>query len=291
MKGNKMCGCLKRAGSAILLARFLAVGMVAMSLSGCFSFDGRKARTGNVQTFLDTLGKNTREAFAECDEFKLDDCVRVALRNNLSVRASDIDARISKLDKKIAFANFLPSVSIEVDYKSWDKQPEVLAGTDETGPIYRAMQDKEITSTSIDVNMPIFLPSSWFLYSLRSRGAEIGELVADYTRQMITLQVSALYYQCLGLRESGKALASQVGAAEKLVEEVESFRRQGMVLEWQVTQAETLLMSRKLELQNARREYTKANAELMTAMGLSPLVELPIAPDTPLVRPAAASMS
>ncbi|HOZ48270.1 MAG TPA: TolC family protein [Candidatus Hydrogenedentes bacterium] len=264
----------------------LLAGMVLLTsavLCGCATV-GPDTRPAQAQADRDALVQKTAECVPEGRALRLEDCVRIALANNLKVKAAEIDARIAQLQKKTAFANFLPTLDMSWQYVGLDRQPK----SQMLGPLAVPVQDRVVREAALDVQMPVFVPATWFLYSIYDHGAEIGTWVEEYTRQMITLQVTMLYFAGLALRESEAALESQLTAAQSLAKEVRAFREEGLVSAWQVDQAEALVIARQNALHEVARSRDEVRAELMAALGLLPTADLELTPETPLVAPEGA---
>jgi outer membrane protein TolC len=120
---------------------------------------------------------------------------------------------------------------------------------------------------------------------MHERGEEIAELVADYTRQMIVVQVTTYYYYCLGLEEIEKVLDSRIRAAEKLTEQLEHYQSEGLVFAWQSDQARTNLQSQQLQRKRVRQLLEQTKGQLLIAMGLSPVDSLQLAVAEPVTVP------
>ncbi|MBN2372692.1 TolC family protein [bacterium] len=258
--------------------------LVAFIHAGCAT-SSKESREGHAHTYQKGLAELTRKELPEDKEVSLEDCVRIALRNNLQGETAQIQARIKKLERKTAFANFLPSLELKADYTLWDHQPMVKAGEGPTGPTYRGTHDTDILKFVVEAQMPILAPSTWYLYAMHKRGEEIGGLLLEYTRQMVTMQVTALYYQCLALEEKGNSLASSVVSAETLQDQISVYYSEGLVSEWQMKQAEAMVIARRMELNNTARGLRDAKACLLVAMGLSPLAEIRLLTEVPLKPP------
>ena len=262
----------KKAVMSLLLG-----SLVLVALAGCKSFNGEKTRREHAASYREQLALKTGSAVKAKEELTLQACIQIALANNLDVQSADIRSRIAKLERKTAFANFLPTVSLNYQKTYFDPQVVMKLGGFET-----AMSDKRVREVTWDVQMSIFNPATWFLYSMYSRGAQIADLVAEYTRQMIVLQVTADYFYCLSLGEYERAVESQLKAAETLQTELEAFHAEGLVTDWQVGEAQLLAQARRVELGRAKRTRAQAKAELLAAMGLSPLAEVTLQAETPL---------
>ncbi len=144
------------------------------------------------------------------------------------------------------------------------------------------MYDKRIGEASLDVQVPLFVPSAWFLYGMHARGEEIGELVTEYTRQMICLKVASLYFGRLELDEGEVALASRVAAAEALEHDMRALGDEGLLPDWQVAQAETFHHAGRIGLDGLRRSRRQVESELLALMGLAPWARLNLAKEAPL---------
>lgn len=243
--------------------------LATVALTGCKSFDGRKVRRDHAESYQQELAQKTAETLETGEPLTLDDCIRIALDNSLEVKSAEITGRIARLGRKTAFANFLPTVNLNYQYTHFD--PQIVRSI---GGFEAATSDKRLREVSWDIQMSIFNPATWFLYSMHSRGAEIADIVTEYTKQLTVLQVTAGYFHCLSLAEYERALDSQIKAAEAVQKELEAFRTEGLVSAWQAEQAGVLLLARQIERDRTGRARAQAQADLLTTMGLSPLAEL-----------------
>lgn len=260
---------------------FLLASLAAVSLTGCKSFNGEKIRRGHAESYPQALAQVTEQALADKEPLGLEDCVRLALEHSLETRSAEIGQRIAKLDRKIAFANFLPSVS--ADYMHYEFDPEISLEFSDT-----TLNIDKVRAMTWQANMSIFNPATWFLYSMRKRGAEIAELVTDYTKQMTVLQVTLLYFQSLSLEEMDQALEGALAAAVATEAELRALHDEGLLSEWQAEQARVLVLARRIERDRTRRHLTESKADLLAVMGLSPMADITLQAQTPLERPPGA---
>ncbi len=261
-----------------LVTYLVPAALALTTLAGCKSFNGDKIRRTHAESYPQALAQVAERALAEKGPLGLEDCVRLALEHSLETRSAEIGQRIAKLDRKIAFANFLPSVS--VDYMHYEFDPEISLKLGET-----AMNIDKVRTVTWQANMSIFNPATWFLYSMRKRGAEIAELVTDYTKQMTVLQVTLLYFQSLSLEEMDQALEAEWTAAMALEAELRALHDEGLLSEWQAEQAQVLVLARRIERDRTRRQLTESKADLLAVMGLSPMAELTLKAQRPLEPP------
>jgi outer membrane protein TolC len=248
---------------------FCITVVAVVILTGCSSFDGSKVRQEHAENYPKILDQRAEASIADQEPLMLQDCIIIALQNNLDIRIAEVQQRVAQLNRKVSFSQFLPQVNLNYNYTRWDPQPEQV-----TGATSQPVHDERIRELTLDIQMSIFNPSTWFMYAMHKRGEEIAEIAADYTRQIIVLQVTTYYYYCLGLQEIEKVLDSRIRTAEKLAEQLQHYQSEGLVFAWQSDQARTNLQSQKLQKQRVRQLLEQTRGQLLTVMGLSPLYSL-----------------
>ena len=254
---------------------------------GCSHFDGRAVRREHAEGYPVALAKRTELELSAREPLDLQDCVDIAIRNNMSIRQAEIEASVVSLERNVAFANFLPVVEVSGQTTSADRQPMRSAGADSTGDnLYAATQDRSVQTGAIQLQWSIFRPSTWFLYSARRRGEEIGALMRDFTRQRIRMEITAQYYQCLSLREACQAAESQEAVAKKALEDAMAKYREGLVNDVQLKEVGIYLLQCETDSERLQRAETVAQADLMVLMGLLPVRPCRLAGSTPLNAPA-----
>lgn len=254
--------------------------MILLFLAGCSSFDGSAIRKSHTKEYQQLLADKTEETLSAKEPLDLNDCIVIALNNNLNVRSSGIRQQIAKLERKVAFSNFLPAVNLDYQYTRWDKQPKIHFGSSAA-----AMHDQRVREITWQIQVNIFNPSTWFLYAMHQRGEEIASLVTKYTKQMTILEVTINYYHCLSLKQTEKALQSQLNAAVTLAKEISDFYKEGMVTQWQNDHAQVLVLARKTSLHRVQYALGQAEADLLASMGLSPLADISLDIEQPLEMP------
>lgn len=258
-----------------------SISALLLLLSGCASMRGILDRETHAHAFLAEMDESTAQALADPAPLTLDQCIVAALKYNLNIKTADLEARLAKLKRRVAFANFLPEISVEYTSVELNKAPAstMIAG------LSTQVQDRIVRDTAVQAQMPIFAPATWFLYAAHQRGEEIGILAAEYVRQMITLQVTGLYFQSLATTELQRTLEAQRGAAAALAFEVEAYHREGMATDADLAQVRVLLMARENALKANALSNERTLAELLAAMGLSPMEQIALEASHPLQIP------
>ena len=237
-------------------------GLLLLALaSGCTSFEPARARQDQTDAFTQQLA---RLAEAELNRpLSLDDCVRIAMTNNYAVRKADLDRELYRNGKNVAFTAFLPNVAASAGYYSYAKeQPQ--------------QTEKQFGTAGLEIGMPIFMPSTWFLYAAARHGYAAAGVAAAYVRQGIVMQTTAQYYNLLVQQETVTALESQLKAAREASDRIQALAGEGFFAKWEGEQALLAAEVRETELNQARRKLTVVRGELLQGMGLSPTASIEV---------------
>lgn len=247
-----------------MTARAIVLLCALALVTGCGTFDPAKARQKQTQSFTETLRE--RHAALPDRPLSLADCVRMAVSNNYAVRLADLDKELAGLGKSVAFSSFVPRVAASVGYT--DRDYDNLLGMSSSGSLLYGPQNE--TASTVSAALPIFAPSTWFLYAAARHGYAAAEIAAFYTRQNIVLQTTAAYCDVLVQRDTVHALETQLEAATRFADRLGGFAAEGIVADWEQGQAQMQAMARRTELDSARRRLRVLEGRLLQTMGLSP---------------------
>jgi outer membrane protein TolC len=245
--------------------------IVASIFAGC-SKDFIQVRKQHTEDFRESIAKKSSDITSLKAHFDLDDCIRIALENSLEIKIADLNGRLAGMDKNIAFSRFLPYINVQFTHIENDNlQMRNAFGS------YIAMSDKDVTQTVISGQLSILDPETWFIYMAYRRGEDIERLIAKRVRQAIRLQVTALYLACLSQESSIRAIESSLAQASALQKEIEALYREGLVLKSDLEESNVFLSAQQNNLSDYKRLLIQTKAELMEAMGLSPLSNITLA--------------
>lgn len=235
----------------------LAAAAAALLLAGCGT-DYARVRRDQTADFSASLAIMAEEELAR--PLSLDDCVRIAMRNNYDARKADLDKELQRIGRQVAFTAFLPNVAASAGYNAYEKDP--------------GFSERRFSTAGLNATMPVFMPSTWFLYMAARQGYASAEIAANYVRQGIVLQTTADYLSVMVQQDVVKALESQVAAARETSARVRGLADEGLARKWEADQALQLAEAREIELNSARRQEAVLRGELLQGMGFSPLAAI-----------------
>lgn len=239
----------------------LALVLLLALAPGCARFEPGRARRGQTDSFTNVLARLAAGELAR--PLSLDDCIRIAMTNNYPVRQADLRKELARIGKNVAFTAFLPNVAATAGYKAYARDPKIM--------------ERQYNSASLDVGLPIFMPSTWFLYAAARQGYAYAEIASFYVRQGIVLQTSMNYYDVLVQQDTVAALESQLKAARENATRIRGLAEEGFAARWEGDQALFQAEARETELSRATRQLAIVRGELLAGLGLSPAAPMTLA--------------
>lgn len=147
---------------------------------------------------------------AQSKQWTLEECVRYALENNISIKLSELDTKNADIDKKDAFGSYLPSASANASH-SWN----IGLNQDVTTGLLRN-QTTQYSSVGLNAGVDIYK-------GLRNqntyRKAKLSIIASQYQllkmQEDISLNVANAFLQILSYKEELKVKKEQLTIDEK----------------------------------------------------------------------------
>lgn len=244
-------------------------------LVGCSSNQVKEDRFVTVQEEREYL-----EKYGE--ELSLEEVLTIARERNLDLRIKELEREIATLDKKIAFGNFLPSITLGGTYVKMDDDIDLEMGVDLPSialpglgtislpsSLETKLIDESFYTAGVVAQIPIFVPSTWYLYSARQKGEDISKLAESFADKMLQLQVMSEYFYILALESEKETLINNLKSSQELERKVEISLKVEGVLEWELQKAKALVESQKIALDKNSRELKIAKMNLKRTLNLN----------------------
>ena len=224
----------------------------------------------------------------------IDEAVEIAKERNLDLKVKSLEREIASLDRKIAFGNFLPSINVMGGYTKLDDNIDLDVDTSSLSnavppqiggllgkygiTIPSSMNsrfvDKSFYSFGVSAQIPVFVPSTWYLYSARKKGEKISGLVEDFAEKMMKLQVMGEYYYILALQSERAALENELKSARELENKVKISLKVEAVLPWEYEKAQAFVKMKEYSLNENERDLKNAKMRFMRTLNLNPLEDI-----------------
>lgn len=218
----------------------------------------------------------------------LDEAVEIAKERNLDLKVKSLEREIASLDRKIAFGNFLPSINVMGGYTKLDDNIDLDVDTSslKTGipqidmmlptSMNSRFVDKSFYTFGVSAQIPVFVPSTWYLYSARKKGEKISGLVEEFAEKMLKLQVMGEYYYILALESERAALENEFKSARELENKVKISLKVEAVLPWEYEKAQVFVKIKEYALNENERDLKNAKMRFMRTLNLNPLEEIEV---------------
>ncbi len=210
--------------------------------------------------FILLFGLSTQ---AQTKKWTLEECVKYAIENNISIKQSELDTKTAAIDKKGAIGNFIPSLDANASH-SWN----VGLNQDITTGLLRN-QTTQFTSAGANVGVTIY---NGLQNQNTLRRANLSILAAKYQltkmREDIALNVANAFLQVLFNKENLKVQQEQLAINEKQLVRSEELVRSGAIPRGDLLDIKATVAS------DNQKIIAADNALLISKLSLAQLLQL-----------------
>lgn len=258
----------------------LLIIISSILLVSCSSVDNEKKQALRMKSLADKENESKKYFQKYNNTLTLDRAIQLSVERNLTLKTKTIEQEIAKLDRKIAFGNFLPKVSLGYSYTMLNDK--IMGETKDTAlpiplPISLGLEtrlvDKNLSLFSVNAQMPIFVPATWFLYSARQKGENISSLTRDLTEKMIKLQTIGQYHYILALESEKEYLKQELESAKEFNRSAKIALEAEAILPWEYEGTEQIVQMREFALKQNARDLQSAKMSLMNNLDMYPLLD------------------
>ncbi|TDE31945.1 MULTISPECIES: TolC family protein [Flavobacterium] len=196
-------------------------------------------------------------------KWTLEECVKYAIQNNISIKQSELDSKTANIDKKGAIGNFLPSLNASASH-SWN----IGLNQDITTGLLQN-QTTQFTSAGANVGVDIY---KGLQNQNTLRKANLSIMAAKYQllkmQEDVALNVANAFLQVLFNKENLKVQKEQLGINEK-----QYARSEELVKAGSIPRGDLLDIKATVALNN-QNVIAADNALLISKLSLAQLLQL-----------------
>ena len=165
-------------------------------------------------------------------ELSLEDCVQLAIENNITMRSSRIDSEKAMHKVAETRASLLPQVSINGNFQDNLKLQTIMLPGDMIGqpgtslPVQ--MGSDFVTAASIGLNQVLYNQTALTGLRLSKLSAELSNLGVEKAGEGIAFEISKLYFLILTSMEQGKLIEDNIDRVKKMKDITKLFVDNGM---------------------------------------------------------------
>ncbi|MNK11009.1 Outer membrane protein TolC precursor [compost metagenome] len=203
------------------------------------------------------------EANAQAKKWTLEECVDYAIKNNISIKLTDLDAQTVSVAKKDAFGAFLPTANVQGSH-SWNigLNQNITTGLLEN-------QTTQFTSVGLNVGIDIY---NGLQNQNRLRRSNLALVAAQYKlvkmQEDIALNVANAYLQILFNKENLKVQEQQLAYDNKQMERTEQLVEGGAVPKGDLLDIKATIAA------DNQKKIAAENALLISKLSLAQLMQL-----------------
>ena len=196
-------------------------------------------------------------------KWTLEECVKYAIQNNISIKQSELDTKTAAIDKKGAFGNFLPSLNTNASH-SWN----IGLNQDITTGLLQN-QTTQFTSAGANIGIDIY---KGLQNQNTLRKANLSLMAAKYQllkmQEDVALNVANAFLQVLFNKENLKVQNEQMGINEKQYARSEELVKAGSIPRGDLLDIKATVAS------NNQNVIVAENALLISKLSLAQLLQL-----------------
>ncbi len=259
------------------MMKFLKIILVVILITGCSNSSYKKMR----ETSNEDLSLKKVESQKILDSNKgiltLKESLEIAYLNSSKLKIKKLKSEIATLDKKTSFGNFLPKINASLGYTAFDNGI-YGQGIDTPLPIKleSRLMDKRVRSAGINGNIPIFVPTTWFLYSARKRGEDISKQLIELEKKFLTLEVTANYYEILFLEYEKNYLKKQLEYSNRVSQNAKIALEIESILPFEYEESVLFVKVKKLALKNNEKDLKISKMRFLNLLNLYPLLDFKV---------------
>lgn len=196
-------------------------------------------------------------------KWTLQECVDYALQNNISIKQSELDLQLAKIDKSDALGNFLPTLNADADH-SWTigLNQNITTGLLEN-------QTTQYTSAGLNAGIDIY---KGLENVNRMRRARLSALAAQYQldkmKDDVSLNVADAFLQIFSNKENLRVLREQLSSNQRQMQRTEELVNSGSAPRGD-------LLDMKATVATSQKDVVDAeNVLLISKLSLAQLLQL-----------------
>ena len=200
---------------------------------------------------------------AQSKKWSLEECVDYAIKNNISIKQSELDAKSAVIEKSTAIGNFLPSLNINGSH-SWNigLNQNITTGLLEN-------QTTQFTAAGLNSNIDVY---NGMQNQNRLRRANLTLLATKYQlskmKDDVSLNIANAFLQILFNKENLKVQKEQLSNNEKQLQRSQELVNAGVVPRGDLLDIKATVASNNQAIVNAQ------NALLISKLSLAQLLQL-----------------
>ena len=200
---------------------------------------------------------------AQQKKWTIRECVEYALKNNISIKQSELDVRMADVDKKAAIGNFFPNLNAQLGH-SWS------IGAN-TNPVTNVRENQTTQYTQLGLSSSVTIYNG-LQNQNRLRNAKMVQLARQYQltkmQDDISLYVANAYLDILFNKENLKVQQNQLVFDEKQLKRTEELVNSGSVPRGDLLDMKATIASDK------QKVVVAENALLISRLSLAQLLRV-----------------
>ena len=216
---------------------------------------------------------NSNSEQGTTSKLTLQDCVRIALEKNLSLKSKEEDVKYASANFRSRWSDFLPSVSLSSSYNKSESQFHSPSGG------YYTWEGKSYT-TSLNLNQIVFDVSTFNYAAQNKAERDVERLLYIKKESEIVLKVKEDYYNLLKARKLLRVAEKALKESKQNLAKTEELYKLGSASRADMLKAKVNFLENKLGLLTATKNTKLSQSILCNTIGFPPDSTIDVAEDS-----------
>ncbi|MBD3290040.1 hypothetical protein GF337_14625 [candidate division KSB1 bacterium] len=209
----------------------------------------------------------------EQEIYSVNDCIKIALKNNTDIVTSQSNYQMSQAGLRSAWGNFMPSITASAQWRRRNEDLIMFRFKD-------FVQSKDSYYYGVELNQPLFTGFANYAMLQKNRAEEkMYKYYLTGTQQQTVLEVKEKYYEVLKSEQLLVVAEEFLLASQQELRRIEAMEEIGSASRAEVYQQKVRVGENKLSLIDAQNALSNAKAQLNYTLGIDVNTELDLDDD------------
>lgn len=237
----------------------------------------RKVRIENADRHFSEINKRI---MPENKVFDLPECIELALKNNLDIKAQELREAVDKEKATAAILGMLPDLNVEHTATARFNEPGASSENVVSGAQSLASSkstEKQVYQTKVELIFSILDFGLAYFNSIQTEDKTILTTEQKrYAMHSLIMDVVRAYYRVAATQHAMQATETLIAMSESTAAALSEIRESGNVLPLKVLEEKKTFLKLKQTLREYKRSYDNSCVELTALMGYYPVSRIKV---------------
>ena len=233
----------------------------------CTAAVGAFAMIWAAASYAEGVERIAQENSADTLQLSLDEALKIALSESLTVQIADMEIEKTGYDKKISYAALFPDVNFSATYQRTIKKQTMSMTMGGQSQSIKVGMDNTYNA-GFSASMPIVNFALWKSLDISAKSVELAVEQSKQSRQDLVNQVETAFYACLLAHDAYEVYKENYLNARETYEQTKAKYESGRVAKYDMIRAEVNMQNAEPNMYDAQNSMVLATWQLKALIGM-----------------------